>query len=99
MSDECNGHLFIEYTYKKITPCNLCSQVLRGDSNIILTLKTIIPSYSPSTVQVTQSRDGSANFANRMCTRAAKIRCTNMIRIERNVPHSPLDFGVASSIV
>ena len=24
-------HLFQEYTYKKITPCDICSQILRGE--------------------------------------------------------------------
>jgi len=24
------NHIFQEYTYKKITPCDICSQVLRG---------------------------------------------------------------------
>ena len=25
-----NSHVFQEYTYKKITPCDVCSQILRG---------------------------------------------------------------------
>ena len=25
-----NAHIFQEYTYKKITPCDICSQILRG---------------------------------------------------------------------
>ena len=25
-----NCHIFLENTYKKITPCDVCSQVLRG---------------------------------------------------------------------
>ena len=25
-----NTHIFQEYTYKKITPCDICSQILRG---------------------------------------------------------------------
>ena len=25
-----NVHVFQEYTYKKITPCDICSQILRG---------------------------------------------------------------------
>lgn len=25
-----DSHNFLEYTYKKITPCDICSQVLRG---------------------------------------------------------------------
>jgi hypothetical protein len=25
-----NSHIFQEYTYKKITPCDICSQILRG---------------------------------------------------------------------
>ena len=24
------AHVFQEYTYKKITPCDICSQILRG---------------------------------------------------------------------
>ncbi len=24
------NHIFQEYTYKKITPCDICSQILRG---------------------------------------------------------------------
>jgi len=27
-----NSHIFQEYTYKKITPCDVCSQILRGHS-------------------------------------------------------------------
>lgn len=27
-----DAHNFQEYTYKKITPCDVCSQVLRGNS-------------------------------------------------------------------
>lgn len=27
-----NAHIFQEYTYKKITPCDICSQILRGDT-------------------------------------------------------------------
>lgn len=27
------AHQFQEYTYKKITPCDFCSQVLRGKSH------------------------------------------------------------------
>ena len=26
-----NAHIFQEYTYKKITPCDICSQILRGE--------------------------------------------------------------------
>ena len=26
-----NCHVFLENTYKKITPCDVCSQVLRGE--------------------------------------------------------------------
>ena len=26
-----NAHIFQEYTYKKITPCDICSQILRGN--------------------------------------------------------------------
>lgn len=26
------NHIFQEYTYKKITPCDICSQILRGKS-------------------------------------------------------------------
>jgi len=29
------AHQFQEYTYKKITPCDFCSQVLRGKSRLI----------------------------------------------------------------
>ena len=28
-----NSHIFQEYTYKKITPCDICSQILRGKLN------------------------------------------------------------------
>ena len=27
---DTDAHNFQEYTYKKITPCDICSQVLRG---------------------------------------------------------------------
>lgn len=30
------AHQFQEYTYKKITPCDFCSQVLRGKSRFII---------------------------------------------------------------
>lgn len=30
---ESDVHNFQEYTYKKITPCDVCSQVLRGNSS------------------------------------------------------------------
>ena len=30
-----NTHIFQEYTYKKITPCDICSQILRGKSSIL----------------------------------------------------------------
>ena len=29
-----NAHIFQEYTYKKITPCDICSQILRGKVKI-----------------------------------------------------------------
>ena len=35
-----NAHIFQEYTYKKITPCDICSQILRGKLN-----KTIYNAY------------------------------------------------------
>ena len=43
-----NAHIFQEYTYKKITPCDICSQILRGklDWNWNISkklLKTFIP--------------------------------------------------------
>ena len=28
-----DAHIFQEYTYKKITPCDICSQILRGRYN------------------------------------------------------------------
>lgn len=31
-----DAHNFQEYTYKKITPCDVCSQVLRGKINCLL---------------------------------------------------------------
>ena len=30
-----NCHVFLENTYKKITPCDVCSQVLRGESILL----------------------------------------------------------------
>ena len=30
-----NNHIFQEYTYKKITPCDICSQILRGKINFL----------------------------------------------------------------
>ena len=29
-----NAHIFQEYTYKKITPCDICSQILRGKKHM-----------------------------------------------------------------
>ena len=31
-----NAHIFQEYTYKKITPCDICSQILRGKKLFVL---------------------------------------------------------------
>jgi hypothetical protein len=31
-----NSHVFQEYTYKKITPCDVCSQILRGSQRLII---------------------------------------------------------------
>jgi len=28
------AHVFQEYTYKKITPCDICSQILRGEESL-----------------------------------------------------------------
>lgn len=33
-----NAHIFQEYTYKKITPCDICSQILRGKVKIVVEL-------------------------------------------------------------
>jgi len=33
---ESGTHQFQEYTYKKITPCDVCSQILRGKSRELL---------------------------------------------------------------
>ena len=33
---DTTAHTFQEYTYKKITPCDVCLQVLRGASTLLL---------------------------------------------------------------
>jgi hypothetical protein len=33
---DSENHNLQEYTYKKITPCDVCGQVLRGKSNFFL---------------------------------------------------------------
>lgn len=40
---DSEAHNFQEYTYKKITPCDVCSQVLRGKKK---------KHYSPRNVKV-----------------------------------------------
>ena len=31
-----SNHLFQDYTYKKVTPCDVCSQILRGNGHIFI---------------------------------------------------------------
>ena len=38
-----NAHIFQEYTYKKITPCDICSQILRGKKNYDFVPGTFCP--------------------------------------------------------
>lgn len=33
---DSEAHNFQEYTYKKITPCDVCSQVLRGKKTLFI---------------------------------------------------------------
>lgn len=40
-------HIFQENTYKKITPCDVCSQVLRGIPCLCMGLKGLRGSFSP----------------------------------------------------
>ena len=38
-----NAHIFQEYTYKKITPCDVCSQILRGEGFlVVLTIEIVL---------------------------------------------------------
>ena len=55
-----NCHVFLENTYKKITPCDICSQVLRGKmTNKIYVCGNVH-------VQGTPDRDSSAIYAGSM---------------------------------
>ena len=40
---DTTAHTFQEYTYKKITPCDVCLQVLRGGSTLLLLHKISLP--------------------------------------------------------
>jgi hypothetical protein len=53
---EAAAHTFQEYTYKKITPCDVCSQVLRGayrSSNHLSHFSAASWTGKPSRVRVT----------------------------------------------
>jgi hypothetical protein len=39
------NHIFQEYTYKKITPCDICSQILRGKISILM-LSVLLSTWS-----------------------------------------------------
>ena len=48
------AHIFQEYTYKKITPCDICSQILRGkyfmfENNIYFSLNKDVVFYLKKT--------------------------------------------------
>lgn len=43
---DSDAHNFQEYTYKKITPCDVCSQVLRGKNRYFLLGNTACSSVS-----------------------------------------------------
>ena len=42
-----NSHVFQEYTYKKITPCDVCSQILRGAAPPTSTSPPTLPHPPP----------------------------------------------------
>jgi hypothetical protein len=40
---DTTAHMFQEYTYKKITPCDVCLQVLRGAFTFLLLHNNLVP--------------------------------------------------------
>ena len=53
-----NSHVFQEYTYKKITPCDVCSQML------VFAMLTF-PHHSPTDCEGTLGRGSSVSFVGR----------------------------------
>ncbi|XP_059476437.1 uncharacterized protein LOC132197273 isoform X12 [Neocloeon triangulifer] len=87
---ESGAHLFQEYTYKKITPCDVCSQVLRGHTRQGLRCRVCKMNVHVDCQDNAKSCQSKSRLLRRQkSTSEIETRVNQEPPLDEETPHSP----------
>ncbi|XP_065351583.1 uncharacterized protein Stacl isoform X19 [Cloeon dipterum] len=87
---ESGAHLFQEYTYKKITPCDVCSQVLRGHTRQGLKCRVCKMNVHVDCQDNAKSCQSKSRLLRRQkSTSEIETRVNQEPPLDEETPHSP----------